>query len=139
MIANYFGNEEKLIMHFAENDPNDMGILNYIETLNAILKANSRDIRKAEVGALLKKLDILKIKEFCYHSLARRIFRYGEDDGAINAIYKKIMNSCNRKGPPLNTRNGFQQALVRTGGAEIIGTSQLKSVLLGISHSLRDS
>jgi len=84
-------------------------------------------------------MDLYRIRQFCYHWLAKKIFEVGWDDSGLVEIYKKILNACDRKGTSINTRSGFQKAFVgKTGNAQL-GPSQFKSILSGIAPSLLNS
>lgn len=138
-IVTYLASEERLLEHFTEQDANSMGILSYIDALNALLKIPVRGLRKSEVLVLLRDLDVYRMRQFCYHFLAKKIFEVGWDGSGLAEIYRKILNACNRKGTSLNTRSGFQKAFAAKTGNAMLGPSQFKSTLSDIAPSLLNS
>jgi len=138
IIINTLETEDKVFSYFLENDLHN-GILSYSEAIELLLKVNSNELRRNDINLLLKELDTQNVRQFCCHSLPRRIVELAQDNASISAVLRRIMSACTRKGPPLNNVNGFKQSFIGKDHYGRIATSRFRARLLEIVPGLVDS
>ena len=86
---------------------------------------------------LLQELDSRNIGHYCYHALVRKLADYSQDSKP-DAVMRRIISICIRKGAPMNNAGGFRQAV---GGMDKEGKvsgarfrSQIQSLIPGMSE-----
>ncbi len=101
------------------------------------MKLPVKDLKRADLQIMLQELDVKGIGHYCYHALVRKLADFAQDSKP-DALMRRIISICVRKGAPLNNPAGFKQAV---GGADKEGRvaaarfrSQIQSLIPGMSE-----